>query len=520
MTNVLRRVAAAASACLLLTGIMLLGATAGVLPAAPAAAADSVTITSPSDGETVRPAPDTKGDPSILITGTQHPTETSTLGAYLDGVFLKCTSDSPVGSSGYGVCFVTPEFHPDGTWDLSLGQRLFELFDRPFGGRHTVEVVLLNHPDADGEYVEIGRAGVTFTIDAPGASGNSVSRLSSGDPDAPSVLAATIPAQDTGLTVGHALLTAAVTVILLLIVGYPSLLLGNTLGDEKNYRRIFGRAIASWKKATGSVQWPKTSGWVPIAVGMTLATVIAGFVDPGFGFNLGSLRMLLSVALAFAIQNLVGWWLVRRALRITDPELEPGIRFKFGSLPILLVAVILSRVVGFEPGMVFGLIVGLSFGAKLAKTRQARVVLVGAGYAFGLALVGWLGYSIVVAAAGSDPGFWATFASETLSGLAVSGIASLPVALLPMAFTEGGALFAWKKSVWALCYAIGLFSFFVILLPLPFSWSEVGTPLATWVGLYVAYAVLAVGVWAWFRFAPPRGATPAQTTAASGIADD
>lgn len=511
-----RPLSAVGAAVLLLAGI-----SAGILaPSGPALADDGVTITAPAAGDTVTPVPDSAGEPSVLVTGTQHPTETSTLGAYLDGAFLKCTPDTPVGPNGYGVCFITPSPSPDGTWTLSLSRHQFELFGLPFGGRHTVDIVLLDHPDLDGPYVEIGRASVAFAVDAPGASGVSVSRLASGEPDAPSVLSATAPVQGTGLTAERALLTAAVTVILLLIVGYPSLLLGNTLGDEKNYDRIFGRAIAWWKKATGRVRRPKPQGGAPIAIGMTAATIIAGFVDPGFGLNLGSLRMLVSVALAFVIQNLVGWWLVRRALRITDPDLRPGIRFKFGSLPILLVAVVVSRLVGFEPGMVFGLIVGLSFGAELAKTKQARVVLVGAGYAFGLAMVGWLGYSIVTSAAGSDPGFWATFASETLSGLAVSGIASLPVALLPMAFTEGGALFAWKKGVWALCYAIGLFAFFVILLPLPFSWGEVEAPLATWVGLYVAYAVLAIGVWGWFRLTTPPGAEPAVEPAAPEAVGD
>ncbi len=71
-------------------------------------------------------------------------------------------------------------------------------------------------------------------------------------------------------------------------------------------------------------------------------------------------------------------------------------------------------------------------------------------------------------------------------------LAALPIALLLMAFTEGGALCAWKKAVWALCYAIGVFSFFAILLPLPLSRDEVSAPLVSWVGLSVAYAVLAI----------------------------
>jgi hypothetical protein len=488
---------------MLFVSALLAGVWVGFLgDASPASAADDVAISTPANGAVVAPVPDSAGAPSVVITGTQHPTETSTLGAYLDGIFLKCTPDTPVGPNGYGMCFIAPAPSPalDGTWTLSLSRHQFELFGRPFGGAHTVDVVLLDHPDVDGPYQEIGRASVSFTVDAPGGSATSVSRLASGEPDAPSTLSATVAMQDTGLDPQRTALTAIVTIILLLIVGYPGTLLGSALGDEKNYERLFGGVTRTWRKVTASVPRPKAPGWVPVAAGMTLATIIAGFVDPGFGFNLGSLRVLASVAIAFVIQNILGWWLVRRALRITDPDLAPHVRFRFGSLVILLLAVLVSRLVGFEPGMVFGLLVGLSFGVELAAAKQARVALVGAGYAFGLAMVGWLGYSLITGVVAAEPGFWAVFASETLSGLAVSGIAALPLALLPIAFVEGGAIFAWRKSAWAIAYGVGLFAFFVILLPLPFSWGEVGLPLATWVGLYLAYAVLAIVVWGWFRF--------------------
>ena len=499
----------------LLAGTILLAAgwlvfpVVGAPPSA-AAAADPIAISSPSDGAIVTPVAGSGGASGIRIAGTQHPTETSSIAVSIDGRFVPCGPGSDVGVSDPD-CLLAPLTESDGTWTYFLREEQFEAIGLDFGGQHTIHAVLLDHPDADGHDVEIGRAGITIAIATPGWRDSSVSRLATGEPDAPSVLAATVTVQGAGLTAERALVTAVVTIILLLIVGYPSHLIGSVLGDEKNYGRLFGRPTAWWRRMTGRARRRVPTGWLPLAVGMTAATIIAGFVDPGFGFNAGSLRLVASVAIAFAIQNLLGWWLIRRALRITDPELKPGIRFRFGSLPILLVAVLASRLVGFEPGMVFGLLVGLSFGAKLATARQARVTLVGSGYAFGLAIVGWLGYSMVIGAAGNGAGWWATFASETMSGLAVSGIAALPIALLPMAFADGGAIFAWKKRVWAVCYGIGLFSFFVILLPLPSSWGEVATPLATWIGLYVGYAVLAVAVWAWFRFsaAPAPGAAEA-----------
>lgn len=333
---------------------------------------------------------------------------------------------------------------------------------------------------------------------------SSVSVLATGDPAAPSVLSATIPVQETTLDTPRILLTGAATIILLLIVGFPSVLIARSLGDQKNYERVCGPATRWWNKARKSLTvadlFGKTPGWLHVVVGLTLAIIIASFVDPGFGFSLGSLRLLASVGIALVIQNILGWWLVRRALRLTEADIVPRVQFRFASLVILLIAVIVSRSVGFEPGMVFGLLMGMTFGIELAAAKQAKVVMIGVGYAFALSMIGWLLYSMIRGVGGENHNYWITFTSETFSGLAVSGIASLPIVLLPLAFFDGGVIYAWRRVAWAVAYGIALFSFFVILMPLPFSWHEVSAPLTTLVALYVAYAVLATAVWGWLRF--------------------
>lgn len=292
--------------------------------------------------------------------------------------------------------------------------------------------------------------------------------------------------------------TVVVAIILLLLVGLPSALLGQTLSE--NYDRMFGRLSAAARRAKGTLSAVKSPPWVLIAVGVTLATVISAFVDPGFGWNLGSVRMLLSMGIAFTLESVAGWFVIRAVLAKTDPELNPKPEFKFGSLLIVLIAVVLSRIVGFEPGIVFGLVVGLTFGASLASARNARVKLVGLGWAFGIGLVGWLGYSLLSGATG----WLAVFSAETLSAVAISSLAALPVALLPFAGLDGGVLFRWNRWAWAGVYTAALFVFFIVLMPMPFSWGGVGSPLATWVLLYIAYAVFAVVVWLWFRFVQPK----------------
>lgn len=503
----------AAALCL---GILL--ASLGATPAW----ADGLTIDYPRDGDVVVPVDRGPGVQVVTLEGTFREAEDAVaVVAYIDGRFVSCEDyygDSPDGPS---ACYYSgTRTGSEVSFELWHGQ--FDHLGLEFFGEHTVEIAVVSLPQPDAPHVEWGRAGVTFTISktaelplpAPGIPlanpdesppvSASVSRLGSGQASAPSVLSATTAAQDVKLTPGHALLTALVTVILLLVVGFPGALLGSTLSD--NYDRIFGRAakrVQEWRRRRAKLVVSTVPAWLAIAVGMIAATLIAGFIDPEFGINPGSLRMLVSVAISFVLESLLGWWLVAKLVKRSDSTLNPKVRFRFGSLIVLALAVLVSRAVGFEPGMVFGLMVGLSFGASLALERRARVALIGSGYAFGLAMVGWVGYSVLAASLGDSPDFWEVFVSETLSGLAVSGIASLPLALLPVAVLEGGTLFAWKKGIWALAYGIGLFAFVVILMPLPFSWGEISTPFATWVALYVAYAVVAVGVWAWFTLVKP-----------------
>jgi hypothetical protein len=334
-----------------------------------------------------------------------------------------------------------------------------------------------------------------------------VSELSSGDPAAPSVLRGLPTIQDLQITPTQGILMAVLSIILLLIVGYPSHLIGSTLSEQHD--RMFAwtsrlRPSAGTRVATARARLVERlagmPGWAPIGFGVAASAIIAGFVDPEFGFNLGSLRLLISFAAMFCIESLLGWWLIARLVRRADPDLKPKLEFKTFSLAVVALAVLVSRLIGFEPGMVFGLILGLSFGSQLAVERKARIAVTGIGYTFAIGMFGWIGYSLSSELIGSSPGLIGAFGIELLSGLTIGSVAALPIVLLPLAVFDGGTLFKWNKVLWAVLYAVSLAWFFAVLLPLPISWVGVGLPLVVWITLYCCYALGAILLWVAFRF--------------------
>jgi hypothetical protein len=75
------------------------------------------------DAAGLSPRIDSTGEPAVTLTGTQHPTETPELGLYIDGIFQKCSRDTPLGPNGYGVCFFAAR----------VGRRLCGVRDRGVG---------------------------------------------------------------------------------------------------------------------------------------------------------------------------------------------------------------------------------------------------------------------------------------------------------------------------------------------------------------------------------------------------
>jgi len=307
---------------------------------------------------------------------------------------------------------------------------------------------------------------------------------------------------------------AAGSVMLMLVVGWPSTLLNSVVGSRyaQFVRWADGRAKeraarrtrrpaptaddAADEAAVGAPRPSRLPGWL-MWPGFALAALIGALTDPDFGWNAMSLRLVVTLALSFLLFNLLVWEVVKRVALRLQPDSKPYLRFRWGSLLLVVAAVLIARILDFEPGVIFGLVAGVAFAVALLAGRSAVIVLVGSGIALALALVAWIGYSGLAPVAQAAPGnLLLVFVTEFLAGVTVKGVSSLPLALLPLGTLDGAKLMRWRKWVWGVAYAIGLAAFMLVLLTIPKAWGEVSGDFVRWLVIFGVYAVVAVGVWA------------------------
>ncbi|MCU1415994.1 MAG: hypothetical protein JWP32_168, partial [Schumannella sp.] len=307
-------------------------------------------------------------------------------------------------------------------------------------------------------------------------------------------------------------------VALMLVVGWPSALLNSVVGSrydglvrsvQKRFRRrrLPPRSDGKDAKAPDpvhAVDHQQTAGGIPPSrlpgwlmwPGFALAAILGAFVDPDFGVNPMSGRVLVTLFLSFVLFNLATWAIVRRVARRIQPDSTPYLRFRWGSLLLVALAVGIARLLALEPGIIFGLVAGVAYATALRASKSAVLTLVGSAFGLVLSLVAWVAYSLLAPLAlGATDNLPLVFAVEFLAGVTVKGISSLPLALLPLGNLDGGKLLKWRRLVWAGAYAIGLAAFMLVLLTIPKAWAEVPGDFGRWLLLFGSYALAAVVIW-------------------------
>jgi hypothetical protein len=299
--------------------------------------------------------------------------------------------------------------------------------------------------------------------------------------------AAPSPAQTGVLFVSAGLLT--------LLLAIPAFLLSRVF--QSRYTQWFGwldrgRIGAIRKRLAEPANGARR--WLILAAGMVLAAFIAGFVDPRFGFNGLSVRLFFTLLATFALFNVGAWAVITLVLKRVQPDAKPTLLFHPASLLVVAIAVLFSRLLQFDPGVIFGLVAGTTFAIALAQSKKAIVIITGTAYAAVVALLAWILYS-VLNASGPPDGALLVSISEFLGGVTLEGVSTLPIALIPLATLDGAVLFAWRKWVWAVSYVIGLALFMLVLFNLPGGDKPVDGGFVRWALVFVVFAVIAVGVW-------------------------
>ncbi|WP_409048135.1 hypothetical protein AB2L57_04070 [Microbacterium sp. HA-8] len=315
--------------------------------------------------------------------------------------------------------------------------------------------------------------------------------------------------------------TLALTLVFAAILAFPGKLMETAISE--NYDRVsrlwaplagVARRIGAPLARAGRAASGRLPRSAPLAIGVIAAAIIAGFVDPSFGWNAGSVRMVASNLVSFGVEAILGAALVAALARRWAIAPTARIGLVAGSIGILLVSVLLSRLTGFVPGVVFGLIIAATLPSALSRRDGLRLAVAEVAYIVGAGMAAWFLYGILADPLTTSGGILDRFAIESLAAITVLGLSALPIVLLPIRGMAGEAIFAAGRGMWMIVYAIGASLFMLVLLPFPGSWEQTSAPFWVWIVLFAIYAGVSVTVW--YVLTKTRGGAGAEAMSGAG----
>ena len=366
---------------------------------------------------------------------------------------------------------------------------------------------------------------ITVTEAPPAPPAPPVAAPETSDPvDAPTAVAATTrakPGADSALT--DSLITpaqlfssplvgvtaAALGLAFALLVLLSAEFLGGTLANHYGaLGRFLDRHPRLHRAATTARDWISRHR---IAAGLALITITSAvmcLVDPGFGFDLASLRLLLACAPSIV---LVGF--LSAVITEGVSQRSWGIPVRLEVLPwglaIAVLGVVTSRLLDFAPGFLLGPIIGLSIVGEIAARLRVRVILLRIGIIWVTAIAAWAVIPLLPKLPEAEPlSFVTTLAADALAATAAGGLTALLVILLPLALFEGGDLWAQSKLLWVGVFGVVAASFCLIVVPRSKSWIALGDGLFGWMLLTLAFIAVAAAVYVLTRWLKARSARP------------
>jgi hypothetical protein len=419
-----------------------------------------------------------------------------------DEVLTLTGSDLPPGSGVVAELHSTPielgttSVGEDGTFSLVVTIPS----DAP-PGDHNIVVVVTPPPGSD---YTAGEATAPVTVVAPASTGSTPA----GAPTIPRQQPGAASALSVGFTtpadiISNPLVAAtagSLGLALVLLVLVPAEFFGESLANQYSaFATFFSRRKRLSRAASAVGTWVGAHRLISGIVLVLLTSAVFCFVDPGFGFDLTSLRLLLSCAISILIVNFV-------SAGITELVAERawGVPTRLKVMPwglaIAIVGVVASRILSFSPGFLIGSIIGVSIVGHVAAKLETKVILLWSTVVWALSVAAWALIGVVPVLPASHPtAFWTALLTDSLVSTSAAGLTALLVALLPIALFDGGELFGHSKLIWAIAFGISAATFCVIVVPSAGNWMGLGDGLLGWLLLTLCFIVLAIVTYVFAR---------------------
>jgi hypothetical protein len=299
-------------------------------------------------------------------------------------------------------------------------------------------------------------------------------------------------------------INALIVVALVMFVTFPSLLFNQTY--DQNHARI----QAWWEQRLG---WTRrlrrrtqrvsssTRGTASFAAVVVVGALLGGLLDPGFGVNRRTATLVLGIVLAMVTGAVVSAVAVAVYRRLRGKPRHWELRALPTGLLVAGLCVFVSRLTGYLPGYLYGVIGGVAFAGALAKREEGHVVAASSAAILLTSIVSWLLW-VPVTTRASQPGAgfaWALL-QNFLAAVFVSGLVGLVIGLVPLRFLPGEKLATWHWGVWAGVFAVAAFALLQIMLrPESETTHVAAAPLWTTLGLFLAFGTASVAFWGYFR---------------------
>jgi hypothetical protein len=232
-------------------------------------------------------------------------------------------------------------------------------------------------------------------------------------------------------------------------------------GWIKRYVRPFAAPFkgmrSAWRSAlTGN---PRVSSIAAIGVVLGATGVVYGFLEPGFKLNKDGILLLISVIAALAA---ITYAYSGMEARVTERRynLASGVRVYPVAFLIAVASVGVSRLVNFQPGIIYGFVASnVVLGAgELDRRQKGQAVFIAA-----LCLLATFGLAWAVMIPARE---WAEHDANVLSVIfessstliVVCAIESLTFSLVPLEFTHGIKIYRYNRALW---FALALASAFL-----------------------------------------------------------
>ena len=287
---------------------------------------------------------------------------------------------------------------------------------------------------------------------------------------------------------------------IMLLAALPTEILDSAVSSNLDRFGPFLARAGSWaERATAWLNRVTHGPAASSAVMIVLSSIIFGFADPSYGFNLVSLRLTLSIIVGLYVvyyiaPRISGAFIRKRWGLTSEIAIQPT------ALIFAIIGVIVGRLLGFSPGFLIGLAIGLELAANAKTLHKARSMAVQVAVIVGLSLLAWVGYSLVALAVGGGEGtVWTGLVQDALTTITAEGLTGMLLGLFPLAFFEGKEVWDHSKWLWAALFLVTGTAFSLLVLPTAVAPQKIGESLPVWLLVLGCFTVLSLGVWLYLK---------------------